>query len=69
MNIYNAIDQIPKQKRIIVLGNFDGVHQGHRQLIARGRALAERYDLELMVLTFFRKTFAIYCHSGLRCIF
>ena len=53
MNIYNAIDQIPKQKRIIVLGNFDGVHQGHRQLIARGRALAERYDLELMVLTFY----------------
>ena len=53
MNIYNAIYQIPKQKRIIVLGNFDGVHQGHRQLIARGRALAEQHGLELMVLTFY----------------
>lgn len=53
MNIYNAIYQVPKQKRIIVLGNFDGIHQGHRQLIARGKALAEQYQLELMVLTFY----------------
>ena len=53
MNIYNDIDQLPKQKRVIVLGNFDGVHRGHRQLLARGKALAEEKRIELMVLTFY----------------
>ncbi len=53
MNIYNDIYQIPKQNRIIVLGNFDGVHQGHRQLLACGKALASQHKMELMVLTFY----------------
>lgn len=53
MNIYNDISQISKQNRIIVLGNFDGVHQGHRQLIAFGKRLASQHNMELMVLTFY----------------
>lgn len=30
------------RKRIIALGMFDGVHMGHRALIARARQIAKR---------------------------
>lgn len=36
----------------IAIGNFDGVHIGHRALIARARQLAEAHDARTVVLTF-----------------
>ncbi len=36
----------------IAIGNFDGVHVGHRALIARARALAAAHDATSAVLTF-----------------
>ena len=36
----------------VAIGNFDGVHVGHRALIARARALAEAHDAEAVALTF-----------------
>jgi riboflavin kinase/FMN adenylyltransferase len=37
---------------VLALGNFDGVHRGHRAVIARARAVAERPRAPLGVLTF-----------------
>jgi riboflavin kinase/FMN adenylyltransferase len=36
----------------IAIGNFDGVHVGHRALIAQARALADRHAARTVVLTF-----------------
>ncbi len=40
------------EKRIVLLGNFDGVHLGHRALIEKGRAEADARRLPLTVWTF-----------------
>jgi riboflavin kinase/FMN adenylyltransferase len=37
---------------VIVLGNFDGVHLGHRTVIAESRRIAGELDVPTMVLTF-----------------
>lgn len=36
----------------IAIGNFDGVHVGHRALIARARELADAHDAAAVALTF-----------------
>lgn len=38
--------------RTVVLGNFDGLHRGHQQLIGLGRQIADEHDEELAVFTF-----------------
>jgi len=40
----------PQQATVVAIGNFDGVHAGHRELLAR--AHAEAPDLPLVVVTF-----------------
>ena len=40
------------KKRIVLLGNFDGVHIGHRALVAAGRDQADKRGLPLTVWTF-----------------
>lgn len=37
---------------VIAIGNFDGVHRGHRELLAKARALADMKQRRLGVLTF-----------------
>jgi riboflavin kinase/FMN adenylyltransferase len=36
----------------VAIGNFDGVHRGHRALLARARELAEAHDAKAIALTF-----------------
>ena len=38
--------------RTVVLGNFDGLHLGHQQLIQLGKSIADAHDEELAVFTF-----------------
>jgi riboflavin kinase/FMN adenylyltransferase len=38
---------------VLSIGNFDGVHVGHRALLARMREVADRHDLPATVITFF----------------
>ena len=40
------------QRSVAVLGNFDGVHLGHRAVIARGQALARQSNRPLLVVSF-----------------
>ena len=37
---------------VLTIGNFDGVHLGHREILARARGIAEARQTELVVLTF-----------------
>ena len=52
MQVYSDWRAVPAEARgaCIALGNFDGVHRGHRHLISSGHAA--RPDLPLAVLTF-----------------
>lgn len=53
MQLYDNIGQLPLKKRLVVLGNFDGVHLGHRELLKTARRLADEKRLPLTVFTFF----------------
>jgi riboflavin kinase / FMN adenylyltransferase len=37
---------------VVAIGNFDGVHRGHRSVLERALALAEARDVPALVLTF-----------------
>ncbi len=39
-------------RSVLSIGNFDGVHRGHQQLLAQGAVLATNENAPLMVLTF-----------------
>ncbi|MEE1114278.1 MAG: bifunctional riboflavin kinase/FAD synthetase [Eubacterium sp.] len=41
-----------KEKCVVTLGKFDGVHRGHRKLISRVRAMARRQKCRAAVFTF-----------------
>ena len=42
-----------QKKRTVVMGNFDGLHKGHRKLIRLGRIIADKNGEELAVFTFY----------------
>lgn len=44
--------QIPKDDVVMVLGFFDGVHLGHREVIETGKRIAQERGLKLAVMTF-----------------
>lgn len=54
MQVFKTFHDLPATATgaVIVIGNFDGVHQGHRTLIARARALADQHGAPVGVLTF-----------------
>ena len=53
MIVSNGIQDITRHRRVVVLGNFDGLHLGHQNLIRQGRVMAEQLSASLTVLTFF----------------
>jgi riboflavin kinase/FMN adenylyltransferase len=54
MKIYHHIDDFtPLKNAVVTIGTFDGVHQGHRQIIAGIKELARQTDGETVILTFF----------------
>lgn len=53
MIIHNSLEELSKTKRVVVLGNFDGIHLGHQNLILQGRKLADEKNARLTILTFY----------------
>ena len=54
MKIYHHIDEFtPLKNAVVTIGTFDGVHQGHRQIIAGIKELAQQTGGETVILTFF----------------
>jgi len=54
MAIFRHTDDLPPEARgaVVAIGNFDGVHLGHRTLLAQALRLAEGLDAPLGILTF-----------------
>jgi riboflavin kinase/FMN adenylyltransferase len=54
MKIYHHINDFQQlNNAVVTIGTFDGVHQGHRQIIARLKELARQTGGETVILTFF----------------
>ncbi|CAB4703621.1 MAG: bifunctional riboflavin kinase/FAD synthetase [Actinobacteria bacterium] len=54
MQIWRSLDDVPADlgRTAVVIGNFDGVHLGHRQVLARAREIADQRGLTLVAVTF-----------------
>ena len=53
MKRLDSIDALPQRLRfVLAIGMFDGVHRGHRRVIAALRRAATRYDAKPVLLTF-----------------
>lgn len=53
MKIYNAIEEIPANEDfILTIGNFDGVHIGHLDLLQQARSYAKNFGAKVAVMTF-----------------
>lgn len=54
MKIYNNIDEFELiENAVVTIGTFDGVHTGHRKIIAKLQELAKEIGGETVILTFF----------------
>jgi len=48
----NSTDYTPLKPPVLVIGNFDGVHKGHQELISAARDAAHQRGTDLVVMTF-----------------
>ena len=54
MQIWRTTDDVPADlgRTVVVIGNFDGVHLGHRRVVSRARAIADGRGLPVVAVTF-----------------
>jgi len=53
MKVYRNVDSLPAfRNAVITIGTFDGVHEGHRKIIAHLKQEAETIDGETVIITF-----------------
>lgn len=54
INLFRSLDALPANWRgaVLAIGNFDGVHLGHQQVIGQARAEAEKLGAPLGVMLF-----------------
>jgi riboflavin kinase/FMN adenylyltransferase len=54
VHIWRSTDDVPADlgRTAVVIGNFDGVHLGHRHVLSRAREVADERDLVLVAVTF-----------------
>ena len=54
MQIWRSLDEVPADlgPTAVVIGNFDGVHLGHRHVLARAREVAGERGLQVVAVTF-----------------
>ncbi|MBZ5595926.1 MAG: bifunctional riboflavin kinase/FAD synthetase [Acidobacteriia bacterium] len=52
--VFRGLDQVPPDfgPSALTIGNFDGVHAGHRRILRRVRQIAESHGWQTAVLTF-----------------
>ena len=54
MQVWRSLDDVPADSgpSVVTVGNFDGVHLGHRSVVAQARALADRARQQVVAVTF-----------------
>jgi len=54
VHIWRSLEAVPGDlgRTVAVIGNFDGVHLGHRRVLSRARELADERGLPVVVVTF-----------------
>ncbi len=52
--IVSGLGEVTHEPSVVSIGFFDGVHRGHRSIIARARQIAERRGVRSAVVTFDR---------------
>lgn len=54
MKVLKTLSQFGEVRRgsVLTIGNFDGVHRGHREIFRTARSLARDCDAEMVVMTF-----------------
>jgi riboflavin kinase/FMN adenylyltransferase len=54
VHIWRTLDDVPSDlgRTVVTIGNFDGVHRGHRAVIARARDEADKRAVPLVAVTF-----------------
>jgi len=54
MHVYRSIDELPQPmpRTVVAIGNFDGVHRGHQEIIGRVRERASGLDAQAIAVTF-----------------
>ena len=54
MQIWRSFDDVPRDlgRTVAVIGNFDGVHLGHRHVLRRAREIADERGLTVVAVTF-----------------
>ena len=50
MQIWRSFDDVPADlgRTVAVIGNFDGVHLGHRHVVKRAREIADERGLQVV---------------------
>jgi len=54
VQIWRSLGEVPADlgPSVVVIGNFDGVHLGHRHVLARAREIADESGLTVLAVTF-----------------
>lgn len=54
MQMWRSLDDVPADlgRTVVVIGNFDGVHLGHRHVLSRAREMADERGLPVVAVTF-----------------
>lgn len=62
MQIWRGLTKVPTElTSVVTLGNFDGVHRGHQEVISRCVALANRLNANAVAITFDPHPLLVHC--------
>lgn len=53
MKIYHGLEKVDNSPKIVTLGNFDGVHKGHKELIKKAVEIGKEKEIPSFVVSFF----------------